>query len=222
MKKIIIFGLVAFVALGTSQTSAHAESVTAETTVTVEAEVDVKTGRPVIKPLQKIREVMNSRKEIKTEARRSKIASSTEAQKSERRENVAIKIGKNLQKMVERFEATISREESIMAKIVSRIEKIKDLGGQTSEAETLVAEAKLNLTEAGNALAALKVSVSVAATEETASSTVSVKKETMNSMKIAGKEIENNLREAHKALQKSVGSLRGVSQLKNASTTTQN
>lgn len=257
MKKIIIFGLIAFVTLGTSQTFAQTESVAGEAAVTVETQIDVKTERPVEKPIQKIREVMNSRKEVNTEAkkdiraikterkedlkdlrgklasstletknkmedRRTKMASSTETRKSEKRENMENKINKNLQKVVERFDATILREESIMVKIVSRIEKIKAAGGQTSEAETLVAEAKLNLTEASSKLTTLKLSVSAATAEETTSSTASVKKETLESTKNVGKEIENSLRKAHQALQKSVGSLKGVSQLKNASTTIQN
>ncbi len=45
-------------------------------------------------------------------------------------------------------------------------------------------------------------------------------KEMITSMKNSGKTVENHLRLAHKALQKTVGSLRGVSQLNNASSTT--
>lgn len=195
-----------------------------------------------VNPIQKLREIVNTRKETATErkedlidlrnkisssteeakarveAAREKIASSTTAQKIE---DALRKLSKNIGNVVDRLEATIEREEAIMAKIVSRIEKIKAIGGQTADAEKLVTVAKNDLSEAKTALQNLKVATTGVITEPTASSTKDIFPGGKNTIKKASSEVEKYLREAHQALQKSVGSLKGVSQLKNA-TTTQN
>lgn len=174
--------------------------------------------RPSVSPLQKLRESVNLRKEAvddKKEVKRN-ASSSTEVKKNEAAVN---KINKNLEKMLERYRATIDREDAITLKINTRIGKIKALGGQTAEAEKLVAESVVHLDEAKVAFNTLSASVSALILEETATSTRTLAKDALTSMKKSGSEIEKHLREAHKALQKSVGSLKGVSQLKNASST---
>ena len=97
--------------------------------------------------------------------------------------------------------------------MVSRIEKIKLVGGNTVEAEKLIAEAKTHLAEARTAFETLKATAVSADTFEKPS------KEVLTKMKNSMKAVEKHLRLAHQLLQKTVGSLRGVSQLRNATST---
>ena len=216
MKKNLIIILTVLLLMGSSQTYAQTTGVT---NVSAESQTDTRVSRPTPNPLQRLRELLNTRKAVKTEVRenvkdiRQNIASSTKetrermeqarlklASSTEKRaENLGRKISKTLQNMVDRFEATITREETIMAKINSRIEKIKVLGGQTADAEKLVADAKIHLGEAKTAIEVLKKIVSVAIGEENASSTARIKKETQTNMKKAAMEVEKHLRELRNA-----------------------
>ena len=152
--------------------------------------------------MQRVRNLFENKKpEVKNKTE-NRVASSTEK-----------KVEKRYEKMAKKYLATIEREETIMAKIVSRIEKIKFAGGKTVEAERLVREAKTHLTEARTAYEILKTTATSADTFE------KIAKETLSSMKDNIKVIEKHLRLAHKLLEKTVGSLRGVSQLRNATST---
>ncbi len=157
--------------------------------------------------IQKLKNVIENKKEVREEVK-NKIqdrVSSTTAQRIENRfEKIAIK-----------YLRTIEREEAIMAKIVSRIEKIKVNGGNVVEAEKLVAEAKVHLEEARTAYATLKTA---AVNTDNATST----KQMLDNMKTSAKLVEKHIREAHKSLQKIVGVLRGVSGLRNATSTESN
>ena len=123
------------------------------------------------------------------------------------------KIERQFEKMTKKYLSTIEREKAIMGKIVSRIEKIKSVGGNTVEAERLVAEAKIKLDEARASYETLKTVAISADTFE------KITKETLVDMRDATKAIEKQLRGAHNLLQKTVGSMRGVSQLRNATST---
>ncbi|MCX6701900.1 MAG: hypothetical protein NTX96_01765 [Candidatus Zambryskibacteria bacterium] len=145
-----------------------------------------------------------NKEEIKNKIQE-KIASSTEK-----------KIEGRFEKMTKKYLETIEREEKIMAKIESRITKIKLAGGNTVEAEQLVIEAKTQLAGARADYETLKT------TATTVDSVATTTKAALASMKDIVKLIDKHLRDAHKALQKTVGSLRGVSQLRNASSTKEN
>lgn len=198
MKKIILHSLITALALG------GAAIANAETNSSSTLRNQIKTVR---------QEAQTEIKDI-----RSNTASTTKALRMDLREIIKNKIEKRFGKMFERFQATIDRERVIMTKIQTRIEKIKANGGSTTEAEKLVASAKVHLDEAQKDLDALKITANN--DKEIASSTTDkLSKETLVSMKKSNQEIEKHLREAHKDLQKTVGVLRGVSQLKNASST---
>lgn len=126
----------------------------------------------------------------------------------QRKEMVRKVFGNQLKKVGIRLEATIVRIEGLMARVNSRIEKIKNAGGKTETAEKYVAEAKTHLAEARAELAKMKVAGDTALTN--VSSTTPPVKDLMN-IKASSKTIEKHLQEAHKALEKAVGSLKGVS-----------
>lgn len=151
-----------------------------------------------------------------------KVASSTEA----RREALAVKLKNQIEhrysKMLKRYEATIDRETAIMNKINSRIAKIKINGGNTTEAEKLISEAKIHLDEAVLDLEELETLSFTQVTNQNLGTTTKALFDGLKTMRAAGFEIEKHLREAHKNLQKSIGILRGVSQLNNATSTKQN
>lgn len=140
---------------------------------------------------------------------RDKIASTSE----KRRENAREFLKKQFEKMLKRIEATIQRQETITAKINSRIEKIKTAGGNTTEAEKLTLEAKLKIDTAKTLFVTLKTSTE-AGVQDISTTTESVKKETMEKMRKTTQEIEKNLRAAHLLLEKALGSLKGLSQLR--------
>lgn len=154
--------------------------------------------------MQRIRNLFQNRKEETKNKIEDRVASSTER-----------KVAGKLENASKKYLKTIEREEAIMAKIVSRIEKIKSNGGNTTEAEKLVAEAKNSLLEARKNYEILKSTVISA---DNATTT----KQFLSSIRESTKLIEKHLRDAHKSLQKTVGSLRGVSQLRNASSTKEN
>ena len=219
IRKTILNSLVAILAFG------GGGLVFAETNVSVNAQMktDIKTmPEGVVGGVKNLKtKVASSTAEMKArmEEKRKEVASSTKDRMEKKSEMIQNRIENRFDKMVTRLEATIVREETIMAKIVARIEKIKILGGKTADAEKLILEAKGHLTEARTALDLLKtVSANVSA-QETGSTTPKVMRESMTSLKKAAMNVEMHLRLAHKALEKSIGALRGSSQLNNATST---
>ncbi len=87
------------------------------------------------------------------------------------------RVGNALNKMGARFEATLAREDGLVTRILSRIEKIKTAGGKTDTAEKLVADAKTKIDSAKALLATLKANVDaqVSLAGTTATSTMSKK-----------------------------------------------
>ncbi len=194
MKKIILNSLITALAFGGA----------------VAASAETNSSSTIKDQIRSVRQ--DARSEIKN------IASSTQAQVNALRDLIRNKVEKRYGKMFDRFQATIDREIAIMAKINSRIEKIKANGGTTTEAEKLVASAKINIDEAQKDLDALKVLAN--SDKEIASSTTDkLSTTTLASLRKSTQEIEKELRAAHRDLLKSVGVLRGVSQLNNASST---
>ena len=167
--------------------------------------------------IQDIKQKMASTTEVKKDLRQ-KLASTTAEKRDERKELIKTRIENKFGKMFARYQATIDREREIASKITARIEKIKANGGTTTEAEKFVAEAKTYLDEAQKQLDTLKTTA-MNDSQIASSTTTSIAKETLSAMKKANQDLEKNLRSAHQSLQKSVGSLKGMSQLKNASST---
>lgn len=157
--------------------------------------------------------------EVKTQIRKKENASSTLEKNIKREDEIKKRAEHRFSKMVARFDATIQREEAIMVKINSRIEKIKTVGGKTTDAEGLVVVAKTHLDKAKTALVSLKASADSAITQDISATSTGITKNTLTAMKKAGADIEKELRETHKAMQKTIGVLRGLSQLNNATTT---
>ena len=162
----------------------------------------------------------NMKKEMKGEMKdaREKMASSTE-KRGEMMKRYSVNV---FDKTASRLLATIEREEIIMAKILARIERIKADGGKTTEAEKLVAEAKVHFAEARVALETFKTLVNNTPAAQDTVSTSTITKETLTNVRKVAKEIDKHLREGHKALQKTIGILRGVSELHNATSTKEN
>jgi hypothetical protein len=209
MKKITLYSLGTIMALGAT-VIANAQNI-----------------RPLAKPMPVKAQVME-RKVLQD-----KLASSTQAGKEEikdLREKMAStskelkgevmekKAENEFTKMNTRLEATIDREEAIMTKLSSRIEKVKSEGGKTTEAEGLVLEAKTNFEDARADLAVLKTQSETI----TATSTKSTVKETLTLLRKSTEEIKTHLQNGHVALEKALGSLKGLSQMRTATSTKSN
>lgn len=138
---------------------------------------------------------------------------------SARREKMKEELKKKFDRMIKRIEATIQRQETIMGKINARISKIKTGGGNTTEAEKFVSDAKTKIDTAKTDLQTLKTTAASGA-QDLSTTTDSVKKETLDKMRDVNKNIEKNLKEAHNLLEKALGSLKGMSQLNNGRATT--
>ncbi len=182
--------------------------------------------------VQKIKATLETRKENREEERNelkekmeARLASSSEKRverKEEVRERIenriastsAFRLEKRFEKIAKNYLKEVVRLEQILGRVVTRIEKVESLGGNVTEATQYAEEARTHLSEARKTYDVLKTIATNADNNATTT------KEMITSMKNSGKTVENHLRLAHKALQKTVGSLRGVSQLNNTSSTT--
>ncbi|MFZ2621140.1 MAG: hypothetical protein WAX85_01440 [Minisyncoccia bacterium] len=189
-------------------------------------------GSGTLPPPRPLQQIKDARIEAKGEIRdiKEKLASTTKDLRGEIKDNIKGKIEDRMEKridnrynrMLTRFQATIDREITIMGKINTRIEKIKANGGNTTEAENYVATAKTMLDKAKADLEILKGLSITQATQENSSTTIKALRDGLMAMRKAGGDVEKDLRDAHKNMEKAVGSLRGVSQLHNASSTREN
>ncbi len=125
-------------------------------------------------------------------------------------------------KMVDRIEKAITWEDSLVARINSRIAKVKTAGGNTTDAEKFVSDATVQLDAAKTGLENLKALAADAITKEDAGDKTADLKNDLIAMRKAVNDIKKNLIEAHRLLQKVVGNLRGLSGLNNASSTKSN
>lgn len=239
MKKNILKTLITLLAIGGAtlalaetdiQNSTSGNTETGGTVNTSNTNTKLKPLPP--RPLQQLRDIKKDAraeiKDIRQDARmevkdlKERMASSTAELKDRMKENIQNRIQHRFDKMLARFQATIEREEKIMAKIVSRIEKIKANGGDVGDSQKNIDEAKGHIAEAKTALESLKTTSNIEISQEIASSTREALKNSLDAMKKAGRDVEKHLRLAHKALQKTIGVLRGVSQLHNATSTKEN
>ncbi|MBI4155948.1 MAG: hypothetical protein HY507_01810 [Candidatus Zambryskibacteria bacterium] len=194
--------------------------------VRVQTKTDIKNVRSEAKDkIKETREGMASttegtRKEIKTE-KREKMEEKKSEMAEKRAEKAKEKIENRFEKMNARFRATIERIENIMVRVNARIEKIKNAGGNTAAAEKLAAEAKMHLDLAKASLIKLKETADTTVSLETSLETKTKAKASLISLKTIAKELETHLRESHVMLEKAVGSLKGLSQIKPAETKTE-
>ncbi len=221
MKKTILNTLIAVLALGVStvalaETRAVAKPLKRGDPSGVMKAIHPDTGlEKNLKP-----RMASSTKEMKgrMEEERRKMASSTE-EREVRREEMQKKVDDHFGKMTDRISATIDREDAIVAKVVSRIEKVKTIGGKTDEAEKLVAEAKGHLAEARTALDVLKAGLLNVTTQNSGTTTPKAMRDGADGLRKNAGDVEHHIRAAHQALEKSIGALRGNSQIRNASST---
>ncbi|MBA3733341.1 hypothetical protein H0W91_03125 [Patescibacteria group bacterium] len=230
MKKTILNTLITFLAFG------GASLAYAETTVGADVNFTSSSTRPLPFPTRKVFEARKAMQASTTEAikamrERAKAdikdirdsnASSSEKRAEikdrkieERKEIGERRMENRFDKMTARFTATIEREESIMAKINSRIEKIKAAGGNTTEAEKLVLEAKVHFDAAKATFSSLAVASQTTVSLENTSSTTNKEdaKSALNNLKMLSKELEKHIREGHEALTKVVASLKSLNGL---------
>lgn len=176
-------------------------------------------------PLNNIKQqIKDARLEAKEQIQdiKDNLASTTRSLKALAQERMQKGRKHRFDKTVERLEATIEREEKIIDKLTSRIEKIKSAGGKTTDPEKFLAEAKTHLEMAKTSLNSLRSLVENAISEETSTSTRKISKETLDALKKASQEVEKHIKECHRTLERSLGSLKGASSLKNASSTKEN
>lgn len=158
--------------------------------------------------------------------KRMEIATSTEARiekRDERRETLLKIAGLKLQNMINRFTDTLSRLDSITNKIISRIEKVKSNGGNTSEAEKYIAEAQKHFSDAKISLTKLESATSTAKEllVDSNTSTSTIIKTGLKKIKDLALSVESDIKAGHKSLNNALKSLRGMSGT-NATTTKSN
>ena len=222
MKKITLPILVMIVFLGLGSLAYAEEGTSANTSTDVSGSVNrnTNTGKPGIlnaikagikSKFETRQEIKDTRQENRQEIKdmKEKMASTTGLM---RQDIMKKRVANHFEIMHIRIKATIEREEAILARIVSRIEKIKVAGGNTTEAEKAVSDAKAKIAEAKSLLENLK-QADGAINIDITSSTTGAKQIIMGLRKIA-QNIEKDLREAHKLMMKTVGLLRGMSQLR--------
>ncbi len=161
--------------------------------------------RPQVRPTpaqtKEVRQnMMEKRAEIKEEVKekREEVRTNAAERRAEIKEEVQNKrVDNKINAVHLRFQATIERQEGIVARVESRLAKIKAEGGNTTEAEKILTEAKGHIAEAKKALENLKT---IAGTN-TASTTPQASFETL---KNASAEIHKHLKASQDSLSKLV------------------
>lgn len=179
----------------------------ADTNVSVSANATVTAP---IRPLDKLKELQAAAKdEIKTV--RENLASSTKEIRDEMKTNMRERALGRLTKMTDRLQATIDRENNILARINSRITKVKNAGGNTTVSEKASLDAAWNLNLATTSLASLKSLTVTATANITASSSPEISKSDMTKLRKAASDVEKYIRLAREDMIKAITSLRGAS-----------
>ena len=122
-------------------------------------------------------------------------------------------------KVNSRLGATIERLENIASRVSSRIEKIKNAGGDTVEAEKSLAQARESIANAKAELIKLQTSSQVA--ENSVSSTTPMSKD-IKKLRDSAKIVQKYIVSAHKSLEQAVGNLKGRSSTTPNATSTNN
>lgn len=186
------------------------------------------TQRPKPAIFNKVKDFVQEKRDIKLDAKvkvetkKEERKENREERRDDRKESIRDIWKRNLSKMLDRFQATIDRENKILAKIVARIEKVKTAGGNTTESEKFVAEAKIHFGEAQTSLNSLKTLINVELGTTTATSTASttpVTKESLERIRTATKKVKDHIKAGHSAMIRAVVNLKGVSGTRPATTT---
>lgn len=191
MKKSKYIILLALLVLGTNVTYAQ----TSSTTNKLEPRKDFIEAKKAIKI------------EVKTDIQtiRDKAKSDLQLQKQNEIKNLLIKNG---QRVVSRLTATIERLQNISDRIVTRIEKIKATGKNTTTAEKYISDAKISITSARTNLDLLKNTVALASNANiTASSTIIIVKD----LRKMAQNVEKNIQATRVYLVKSLANLKTLS-----------
>lgn len=151
---------------------------------------------------------------------KAKFASSTKERRDQRQESLRKVAEQRIRKMFERIQATIDREIAIANKILSRAEKVRTNGGNTTEAEKYVSDAKAKFSEAQTMLDSLKNASSTVVAIINPGTTATSTKESLGKIKNIVEDIQTAIREGHKNLEKAVKAL-GLANKPTATTTTQ-
>ena len=138
-------------------------------------------------------------------------ASTSDENNGGRGDTMKQQLGDKLNKMGARFEATLAREDGLVTRILSRIEKIKTAGGKTDTAEKIVTDAKAKIDAAKAMLATLKANVDaqVSLVGTIATSTMSKKdvKTADQNIRKTTMTLEKNIQSAQMSLDKAVKAL---------------
>lgn len=138
----------------------------------------------------------------KIETNKERMASSSEARKDDRDAQVKVRFTQFISQVKHRMEAAVERFNKIVERIDSRIAKLDAAGADTTEAKTLLADAKLKLETAGNSTALIS-------TELTATTTLGLRPE-YEAVKTQFEKAKSDLKAAQDTLIKVVRSLGGI------------
>ena len=210
-KKIITYTLAGIVAFG-GATTALALSMNISSPSMKEMKSEIKDVR---------KNLASSTKEMRGDIKETRMEAKDKIK--DIRENAMKKHLENrFAKMKERFQATIERLDKIMLRVNSRIEKIKNGGGNTTIAEKFVADAKTELDVAKALLLGLSITADTTVTLEASATSTTRAKVSLEALRKSAKELEAHLKNIHNNLEKAVGSLKGQSQLHATSTMNKN
>lgn len=163
--------------------------------------------RPIPAQNKEVRQnMMEKRAEIKEEVKekREEAKANMAERRAEIKEEVKNKrVDNKINAVHLRFQATIERQEGIVARIESRLAKIKADGGNTTEAEKILSEAKGHITEAKTALENLKTVAGAGAATTTPQAS-------FESLKAASAEIQKHLKASQDSLAKLVERMKAI------------
>jgi len=141
--------------------------------------------------------------------RRQEVKEEIATKRAEIHQKVIDQIKTTFGRILTRYEAALSRFDKLIARIESRIGKLKEKGVDTSAGEVALTNAKVQLTEAVNAVALAEVQVEAI---DPASPTKDAVHQAVAAVRSAKKEIID----VHQALAKTVKELKAAIQLRTA------
>ncbi len=167
---------------------------------------NTETKRAQVQELNKKLETSSQQKKEDLIERKSQMGTSSENRIANAREQ----LNRLFVKMLDRIQATIQRQEKIIERIESRMDKIKEDGGNTTEAERYVSDAKSNIQKARNSLTSLRNTTALGM-QNISTTTGAIKLETMTKMRSEVGMIQDYLKTSHRSLVNAISSLKGLS-----------
>lgn len=191
----------------------------AETGVNVSATAQATTTR-----LQERRE-LNADIKANIQAEREDIKNTrTEARveiRNDQREIIRQRLSRQYNVVAIRYQATIERLQTIVARLDSRILKIKNAGGNTTASETFSAQAKTDITKAHTDLSSfMALASTTASVQADASTTPETLKTKLTALKTASLLVQKDLNTVRNDIAKSISELKGLKVEIQASSTT--